>query len=126
MLKQDQALPPPRFDTSIFAPGHNGQGLTHKPSKWKKIGGLFKAKNAFTNQDEMHTGEPKPPHEYRQFEKPRKTKERKNSTEEWPKLETEPTPSVESIKAPRGVGSSLSVGTRRPRNNHSPMFKGLS
>jgi hypothetical protein len=123
MLKQAQALPPPRFDTSIFAPGHNGQGLTHKPSKWKKIGGLFKAKNAFTNQDEMHTGEPKPPHEYRQFEKPRKTKERKNSTEEWPKLETEPTQSRVHQSPQRSRKFSLS-GNKAPKEQPQPNVQG--
>lgn len=122
LLKQDAALPPPRFNTSIFAPGHDGQRLTHKPSKWKKIGGLFKAKNALTShQDETHTGELKPPHECR--ERPRKTKDRKNSTEEWPTLEIDPAQSRIHQSPQRSRKFSLS-GNKAPKDQPQPSVQG--
>ncbi|KAJ5330149.1 hypothetical protein N7452_010539 [Penicillium brevicompactum] len=122
LLKQKEDLPPPRFDTSIFT--ENGQGLTHKSSKWKKIGGLFKAKNALTSSpEEMHSGESKPPHEYRQFEKPRKTKERKNSTEEWPTLEIDPPQSRVQQNPKRGRKFSLS-GNKAPKTQPEPTNPG--
>lgn len=118
LLKQNEALPPPRFDTSIFS--GNGQGLTHKPSKWKKIGGLFKAKQALTSSpEEMHTAEAKLPHEYRQFEKPRKTKERKNSTEEWPAVEVDPPQNRTHESPKRGRKFSLS-GNKAPKSQPQP------
>ncbi|CAG7965402.1 unnamed protein product [Penicillium olsonii] len=120
LLKQTEALPPPRFDTSIFS--ENGQGLTHKPSKWKKIGGLFKAKQALTAAGEMH-GDAKPPHEHRQAEKARKARERKNSTEEWPSIEIEP-PQPRFHESPRrGRKFSLS-GNKAPKNQPQPIDPG--
>ncbi|CAI7617168.1 unnamed protein product [Penicillium glandicola] len=84
----NESLPPPRFDTSIFAPE---TGPANKPSKWKKIGGFFKAKNAFTSPPDAQESEFKPQSDiYKLPEKPRKARLRKNSTEEWPKLEIDP------------------------------------
>ncbi|CAG8257148.1 unnamed protein product [Penicillium salamii] len=122
LLKQNEALPPPRFDTSIFS--GNGQGLTHKPSKWKKIGGLFKAKHALTSSpEEMHTAEAKLPHEYRQFEKPRKTKERKNSTEEWPAIEVEP-PQNRTHESPKRSRKFSLSGNKAPKSQPQPLNPG--
>jgi hypothetical protein len=120
LLKQDEALPPPRFDTSVFAQGQCECGLSHKTSKWKKIGGLFKAKNALTShQDGMRDGEPKPEHEYRMYEKPRKTKERKNSTEESPNLEVDPTQARVNPNQQRSRKFSLSC-TKAPKEQPQP------
>jgi hypothetical protein len=122
LLKQNEALPPPRFDPSIFAPGQSE--LTHKPSKWKKIGGLFKAKNALTShQDEERTGEPKPEHEYRLYEKSRKTKEKKDSTEEWPKLEVDPFQGRVNQNPQRSRKFSLS-GNKAPKEQPQPSVQG--
>ncbi|KAJ5384190.1 hypothetical protein N7517_002101 [Penicillium concentricum] len=88
MLNKDEALPPPRFDTSIFAE----RDSANKPSKWKKIGGFFKAKNAFTSPPEApqeSTFKPQINND-KLPEKPHKARLRKNSTEEWPKLEVDP------------------------------------
>ncbi|OQE45915.1 hypothetical protein PENCOP_c001G03062 [Penicillium coprophilum] len=88
MLNKDEALPPPRFDTSMFVETDSAD----KPSKWKKIGGFFKAKNAFASPSEApqeSTFEPQI-NKDKLPEKPHKARLRKNSTEEWPKLEIDP------------------------------------
>ncbi|KAJ5773710.1 hypothetical protein N7457_008606 [Penicillium paradoxum] len=80
MLNKDGSLPPPRFDTLAFSPEKD---LPQKPSKWKKIGGLFKAKNAFTSLPEAQESEGKPHgNGDAQSEKSRKAKERNQSTED--------------------------------------------
>ncbi|KAI2678780.1 hypothetical protein CBS147355_4665 [Penicillium roqueforti] len=88
MLTKDEPLPPPRFDTFIIAE----RDSAHKPSKWKKIGGLFKAKNAPTSIPGGAQESVVKPHSnnYKLPEKPPKARLRKNSTEEWPKFEVEP------------------------------------
>ncbi|KAJ5188966.1 hypothetical protein N7491_005288 [Penicillium cf. griseofulvum] len=88
MLNKDEDLPPPRFDTSIFAE----KDSANKPSKWKKIGGFFKAKNAFISPpDAAQETTFKPQiNKDKLPEKPHKARLRKNSTEEFPKMEIDP------------------------------------
>ncbi|KAJ5985604.1 hypothetical protein N7522_012800 [Penicillium canescens] len=86
MINQDEPLPPPRFDTAIFEPERMTQSpQAYKPSKWKKIGGLFKAKNALTSPSNQLHGSLA-----QQLEKSNKPKERNNSLEEWPAFEVDP------------------------------------
>ncbi|KAJ5378138.1 uncharacterized protein N7496_005547 [Penicillium cataractarum] len=100
MLDSRDNLPPPRFNTEIFSQDQVDQPpLPRKSSKWKKIGGLFKAKNALA----MPMDEPKvppkqhaPKHKGEQGNKPT----RRGSTEEWPKIE------VDSTAAPAGHNTS--------------------
>lgn len=82
LARQNERALTPKLDGSIF-PSPNDQETARKPSKWKKIGGLFKAKNDLPPQEKLHTGERKPKQEYRQIEKLPKTNERTNSIEEW-------------------------------------------
>lgn len=50
MLNSQESLLPPRFNSSIFTQGQNeGSPSSGKPGKWKKIGGLFKTKNALAS-----------------------------------------------------------------------------
>ncbi|KAJ5835312.1 hypothetical protein N7447_001338 [Penicillium robsamsonii] len=88
MLDKDEPLPLPRFDTSMFAE----RDSANKPSKWKKIGGFFKAKNAFTSPPDAPQETTFKPqiNKDKLPEKPHKARLRKNSTEEWPKLEVDP------------------------------------
>lgn len=88
VLHFQDSLPPPRFNTSIFTPPSTGPSpSTRKSSKWKKIGGLFKAKNALASPAEQ--GRPA------QWKQPAaKTKPNVNhckpaprgSIEAWPKI----------------------------------------
>ncbi|KAJ5513805.1 hypothetical protein N7463_003357 [Penicillium fimorum] len=88
MLNKDEALPLPRFDTSTFAE----RDSANKPSKWKKIGGFFKAKNASTSPPDASQETTFKPqiNKDKLPEKPHKARLRKNSIEEWPKLEVDP------------------------------------
>ncbi|KAJ5101292.1 hypothetical protein NUU61_003514 [Penicillium alfredii] len=83
-----ERLPSPRFDTSIFPRDRAEQtSLPRKPSKWKKIAGLFKAKNALAvPTDNAST---KPPADQSHPEKSHKMRKRTNSTEKWPSLDIE-------------------------------------
>lgn len=87
LAKQNEYPPTPKLDRSIFPSRDNqelaDQEMARKPSKWKKIGGLFKAKNDLPPRERLRTGEPKPKQEYRQIEKSPRTNERTNSIEEW-------------------------------------------
>lgn len=89
MVGKNAPLPPPRFNTAIFA---SERELPPRPSKWKKIGGFFKAKNAFSllpdgtpeSDDQSQSNDDK------SQDKLCKTKERNQATEEWPKIELTP------------------------------------
>lgn len=101
MLDSRDNLPPPRFNTEIFSRDQVDQPpLPRKSSKWKKIGGLFRAKNALA----MPVDEPKvPPKQHiskQKGEESNKTAQRRGSTEEWPKIE------VDSTAAPGGPNTS--------------------
>lgn len=76
MVSSEEILPPPRFNTSMFNQGQSPR----KASKWKKIGGLFKAKSALTSPIQAEK-------EHLIKEKSLKKEE---MTEEWPKIETQP------------------------------------
>ncbi|KAJ5943788.1 hypothetical protein N7516_003956 [Penicillium verrucosum] len=113
LLTKDEPLPPPRFDTSIFA----ARDSAHRPSKWKKIGGFFKAKNALTSlSDNAQESEVKPQsNNYKLPEKPQKARLRKNSTEEWPKVEIDSRNMAgRSIQAPQR-SRALSLGNKPPK-----------
>ncbi|CRL17434.1 unnamed protein product [Penicillium camemberti] len=113
LLTKDEPLPPPRFDTSIFAE----RDPAHKPSKWKKIGGFFKAKNALTSlPDSAQESEVKPQsNNYKLPEKPQKARLRKNSMEEWPKIEIDPRNMPgRSIQTPQR-SRTLSLGNKPPK-----------
>lgn len=50
MLNSQESLLPPRFNTSIFTQEQKEESSSSgKPSKWKKIGGLFRTKNALAS-----------------------------------------------------------------------------
>lgn len=93
MLDSRDNLPPPRFNTEIFSQEQVGQPpLPRKSSKWRKIGGLFKAKHALA----MPIDEPKP---LRKPPAPKKNSEQstgptlpRGSTEEWPIIEVNSKP----------------------------------
>ncbi|KAJ5272893.1 hypothetical protein N7478_008018 [Penicillium angulare] len=88
ILGSHNELPPPRFNASVH---RSEQSPQLGKSRWKKIGGLFKAKNALalptTNADgttvngEVHSKD-------KANTNPNKTK-KEEATEEWPKIEVE-------------------------------------
>lgn len=102
MLESRDNLPSPRFDTKIFSQEQvSHPPLPRKSSKWRKIGGLFKAKNALA----MPVEEPKvPPKQTSPKQKNQqsssKPSQRRGSTEEWPIIE------IDSTAAPGGPNSS--------------------
>lgn len=112
MINKDEPLPPPRFDTAIFEPGRMTESpQAYKPSKWKKIGGLFKAKNALTpSPPQLHANMANQP------EKSAKTKERNNSLEEWPAFEVDPKAVIGGINQspPRSRSRKFSMNGRKP------------
>ncbi|KGO77445.1 hypothetical protein PITC_048180 [Penicillium italicum] len=121
LLTKDEPLPPPRFDTSIYAEGDSA----YKPSKWKKIGGFFKAKNALTSlPDSAQESEVKlPSNDYQLPEKPQRARVRKNSTEEWPEIEIDPRDMPgRGIQAPQR-SRALSLGNKPPKV--TPSTQGL-
>lgn len=96
MLNPQEPLPPPRFNTSIFAQPQKEQTTpSRKASKWKKIGGLFKAKNALASgEKEENNARPDQQKNSTAQDKPaasdRKPKQRNEHTEEWPRIEIDP------------------------------------
>lgn len=90
MFKTQGHCQPP---VSIFAAGRTGEKTeSEKLSKWKKIGGFFRAKSAFatmSNHAQTDSG-PRTTRKEKTSEKPRKAKQRNDSKEEWPSLVTEP------------------------------------
>lgn len=104
MLNSQEPLPPPRFNTSIFSLTRKEQSPpSRKASKWKKIGGIFKAKNALASQSD-NTPSEQQKHSTAQ-EKPsasRKPPQGKKHTEEWPRAEIDPrTPSSKASSQQR-------------------------
>lgn len=87
MVDSKENLPPPRFNTNIFAQGRKEQAQpTRKASKWKKIGGLFRAKSALASPTRPrpfpHSGPSDAPANEKQ-------KQQNAGTEEWPRIETD-------------------------------------
>jgi hypothetical protein len=113
MVSKDGPLPPPRFNTSIF---DTEKDLTRKPSKWKKIGGLFKAKNAFTSLPAaaQESNLKSQSNQRSQSGKQLKSRDRNNSTEEWPRLEIDPL----QMPVHRSRNYSLS-GSKAPKDQSS-------
>ncbi|KAJ5667720.1 uncharacterized protein N7477_006290 [Penicillium maclennaniae] len=97
MIDSQPGLPPPSFNTFISAEPQPGQSLPRK-SKWKKIGGLFRAKNALASPtqavrpDWERTSRPQ--------EVPlvnlQQMKRRKASFEEWPRIQPDPKSQTDS------------------------------
>ncbi|KAJ5633398.1 hypothetical protein N7490_009737 [Penicillium lividum] len=77
-LVDSQELPPPRFNTAMF------DQASPRKSKWKKIGGLFRAKNALTSP----TAARSIPFQEGPKDKPiTKIQRKEDDTEEWPKID---------------------------------------
>ncbi|KAJ5119321.1 hypothetical protein N7448_009990 [Penicillium atrosanguineum] len=91
MLDSQEGLPPPRFNTLIFAQPQPGQSPPRK-SKWKKIGGLFRAKNALASPTQAVRSDqnniPRPNEVL--LANQQQMKRRKGLTEEWPRIEIDP------------------------------------
>lgn len=85
LVDSEEALPPPRFNTGVFDEEENPR----KSSKWKKIGGLFRAKNALTSPTSTRST---PPKDVGPKDKPNhsRTARKEDFSEEWPKIEVEP------------------------------------
>lgn len=81
-------LPPPRFNTSVFTEKEKGRPQPlQKASKWKKIGGLFRAKSALASPTR-----PRPSPMTLPTHKATMDKQtiHKTGTEEWPRIESDP------------------------------------
>lgn len=122
MLDSKETLPPPRFNTSIFAQTQTGQPTPpRKSSKWKKIGGFFRAKNALASPTQSaHPGQLK---QLGQKEIPsanqQQMKKRKGSNGEWPRIEVDPKPKADSnnSSSQRSRKFSLSKGITTKENS---------
>lgn len=121
MLDSRDDLPPPRFNTEIFSQEQVGQPpLPRKSSKWKKIGGLFKAKHALAMPMDEPKALPKPPAPKQNSEQSNRSTQRRGSTEEWPIIE------IESKLAPVDTNSSpqrrrkLSLSGKKANKDRPP------
>lgn len=87
LVDSQEALPPPRFNTGVF---DEGSEMPRKSSKWKKIGGLFRAKNALASP--TSTLPNPPPKDVGPKDKPNTNRaaRKEDVSEEWPKIEVEP------------------------------------
>lgn len=123
-----QELPPPRFNTSMNTSLQSPQ--LGKSSKWKKIGGLFRAKNALalsaTNADGTAT-ENEVPLTEKSNSNTNKTKHKKEeSTEEWPKIEVESKPSSDKntpTKRGRKFSFSSKKNSKEKNGDAGPMLE---
>ncbi|KAJ5833926.1 hypothetical protein N7474_002237 [Penicillium riverlandense] len=94
MLHSQGQFQPP---ISIFAAGRTGEKSgPQKSSKWKKIGGFFRAKSALASTSNLAQADPglRTTRKEKSSEKPRKTKQRNDSKEEWPSLKIDPKPEL--------------------------------
>lgn len=106
---------PPRFNTSIFA--EKQQPQPRKASKWKKIGGLFRAKNALASPT-------------RPLQKPSTTdaaprtikhEPQNSATEEWPRIEADPKATMPSSGTRTRKFSFSNRNTSKEKNGeHGP------
>lgn len=93
MLDSRDNLPPPRFNTEIFSQEQVGQPpLPRKSSKWRKIGGLFKAKHALAMPIDEPKPLPRPPAPKKNSEQSTGPTHTRGSTEEWPIIEVNSKP----------------------------------
>lgn len=88
MLNSPEFTTSPKFNMSVFAqPQQDPTTPSRKRSKWKKIGGLFKTKNALANarpeQQTQSTAEDNPSTNNRKHE------QRNEYTEEWLRVKTD-------------------------------------
>lgn len=115
MLNSQESLPPPRFNTSIFS--QSRKQLTppsRKASKWKKIGALFKAKNALAPESDNALPEQK--HSTAREKPPasdRKPTQRNEPTEEWPRVEIGPKTTSNKTSSPQR-SRKFSMSGRKP------------
>ncbi|KAJ5949816.1 hypothetical protein N7454_001400 [Penicillium verhagenii] len=87
LVDAQATLPPPRFNVGMF---DEEGSQPRKSSKWKKIGGLFKAKNALTSPTGTRTGTQKEMGPKDKLNTNTRTPRKKDDvTEEWPKIEVE-------------------------------------
>ncbi|KAJ5771087.1 uncharacterized protein N7511_003138 [Penicillium nucicola] len=122
MINKDEPLPPPRFDTAIFEPGRMTQSpQDYKPSKWKKIGGLFKAKNALLPPNRLHGDMINHP------ERSINSKQRNDSLEEWPAFEIDSKALMGGINQspPRSRSRKFSLSGRKAPPEELPAQKPL-
>lgn len=91
MVDSKDNLPPPRFNTSIFTEQQKGQSQQSQPlrkaSKWKKIGGLFRAKSALASPTRPRPPPMTLPNHAAAMDK---QTSQKAGTEEWPRIESDP------------------------------------
>lgn len=124
MLDSRDDLPAPRFNTEIFSQEQVVQPpLPRKSSKWRKIGGLFKAKHALA----MPIDEPKP---LPKLPAPKKNTEQstgptlpQNSTEEWPIIQVNSKPAPVDNNSSHERRGKLSLSGRKA-NKDRPSEKG--
>ncbi|KAJ5594720.1 uncharacterized protein N7459_000928 [Penicillium hispanicum] len=112
------SLPPPRFDSSIFDHYRTDQSpQPPKSSKWRKIGGLFRAKNALASpMQQSREGQSKASLSQDKLTgSPPKPAPRRGSTEEWPKIEVDNAPQ-------RSRKFSLPRKTTKEKSNNGPML----
>lgn len=115
-LLDDQQQPPPRFDTNIFSKQQGTQTLP-KPSKWKKIGGLFKAKSALEAGPKASQQKIKKQLSMKQKEAPKK-----DSLEEWPKLEVDPPMKKAKKSTKKRRRFSISEKKNKEQNREGPVL----
>ncbi|KAJ5110499.1 hypothetical protein N7532_001034 [Penicillium argentinense] len=100
MLESKENLPPPRFNTNIFVDEQKQQSQPRKTSKWKKIGGLFRAKSALASPTQPRPNIPKQSAKEKPSSSGKQTPE-KHGTEEWPRIETDAKPTTTSSSTPQ-------------------------
>jgi hypothetical protein len=114
MLNTQGQFQPP---ISIFAARRTGdKPEPQKLSKWKKIGGFFRAKSALASTSNHAQTDPglRTTRKEKSSEKPHKAKQRNNSKEEWPSLEIDPRPE------PNASGKTRESKRNRNRSQSAP------
>ena len=120
ILDSQTSLPPPRFNTLIFAEPQPEQSPPRK-SKWKKIGGLFRARNALASP----TQAVRPDRE--KWSRPKEVplanqqqmKRRKGSFEEWPRIEIDPKTKADSKYSSPQRSRKRSLSRKTPSGDRS-------
>jgi hypothetical protein len=122
MLDSRENLPPPRFNTEIFSEEQVGQPpLPHKSSKWKKIAGLFRAKNALAMPIDEPRAPPKQPGPKQKNEQgSSRPAQRRGSTEEWPIVDIDSTAAPAEHKSIPQRSRKLSLPGKKASNPQPP------
>lgn len=120
MLKSQNSPPPPRFYTSISAQPQKEDGMpTRKSSKWKKIGGLFKAKNALVSPThDTKLGCREEPAANGRTALDSQMSRRGGSTEDWRRGDVRPKASINNTASPRRMRN-FSLSTTNISNDHT-------